>query len=184
MERIHSFSAYLNVYFRTLRDSEVNNVLNLIVPYPSVALLFFGLAQLTEYRYLRMILSKSRKKVGIEMAEKKELRRQFEEVPIEAGVYEVQNMENKKIFIGKTPNLKTLNGMKHILNMGANNNKELQADWNHFGQEAFIFTVLEVLEKSDDPSFNEKKALEQLEEKWLHDKQPFGDHGYNRRPKA
>ena len=152
--------------------------------HPSVALLFFGLAQLTEYRYLRMILSKSRKKVGIEMAEKKELRRQFEEVPIEAGVYEVQSMENKKIFIGKTPNLKTLNGMKHILNMGANNNKELQADWKHFGQEAFTFTVLEVLEKSEDPSFNEKKALEQLEEKWLNEKQPFGENGYNRRPKA
>ncbi|MEI2803536.1 MAG: GIY-YIG nuclease family protein [Trichococcus flocculiformis] len=72
------------------------------------------------------------------MAQKKELRRQFEAVPVEAGIYEVQNTENQKIFIGKTPNLKTLNGMKHILNMGANNNKELQADWNHFGQDAFI----------------------------------------------
>ena len=118
------------------------------------------------------------------MAQKKELRRQFEAVPIESGIYEVQNTENQKIFIGKTPNLKTLNGMKHILNVGANNNKELQSDWSHFGQDAFIFTILEVLEKSDDPSFNEKKALEQLEEKWLSDKQPFGEHGYNRRPKA
>jgi hypothetical protein len=154
------------------------------VQYHSIASLFFGLTQLTEYQYLRIILSKSRKKVENKMAEKKELRRQFEEVPIEAGIYEVQNMENKKIFIGKTPNLKTLNGMKHILNMGANNNKELQADWKHFGPEAFTFTVLEVLEKSEDPSFNEKKALEQLEEKWLNDKQPFGEHGYNRRTKA
>ena len=118
------------------------------------------------------------------MEQKKELRRQFEEVSIEAGVYEVKNTENQKIFIGKTPNLKTLNGMKHILNMGANNNKELQSDWNHFGQDAFIFTILEVLEKSDDPSFNEKRALEQLEEKWLIEKQPFGERGYNRKPKA
>lgn len=118
------------------------------------------------------------------MAHKKELRRQFEEVLIEAGVYEVKNTENQKSFISKTPNLKTLNGMKHILNMGANNNKELQADWKHFGQDAFTFTILEVLEKSEDLSFNEKKALEQLEEKWLSDKQPFGEHGYNRRPKA
>ena len=118
------------------------------------------------------------------MEQKKELRRQFEEVPIEAGVYEVKNTENQKSFIGKTPNLKTLNGMKHILNMGANNNKELQADWNQFGQEAFTFTILEVLEKSEDPSFNEKKALGQLEGKWLSDKQPFGQRGYNRRPKA
>ena len=118
------------------------------------------------------------------MEQKKELRRQFEEVSIEAGVYEVKNTENQKIFIGKTPNLKTLNGMKHILNMGANNNKELQADWNQFGQEAFTFTILEVLEKSEDPSFNEKKALGQLEGKWLRDKQPFGERGYNRKPKA
>lgn len=118
------------------------------------------------------------------MAEKKELRRQFEEVPIEAGIYEVKNTENQKIFIGKTPNLKTLNGMKHILNMGANNNKELQADWEHFGQDAFAFTILEVLKKSEHPSFNEKKALGQLEEKWLSDKHPFGERGYNRKPKA
>ena len=131
-----------------------------------------------------MLLSKSRKGVGSEMEQKKELRRQFEAVPVEAGIYEVQNTENQKIFIGKTPNLKTLNGMKHILNMGANNNKELQADWNHFGQDAFTFTILEVVEKSEDPSFNEKKALEQLEEKWLIGKQPFGERGYNRKPKA
>jgi hypothetical protein len=32
---------------------------------------------------------------------------------------------------------------------------------------------LEVLEKSEDPSFNEKKALEQLEEKWLSRKATF-----------
>ena len=118
------------------------------------------------------------------MEQKKELRRQFEAVPVEAGIYEVQNTENQKIFIGKTPNLKTLNGMKHILNMGANKNKELQADWNHFGQDAFTFTILELVEKSEDPSFNEKKALEQLEEKWLIEKQPFGERGYNRKPKA
>jgi len=37
------------------------------------------------------------------MEQKKELRRQFEAVPVEAGIYEVQNTENQKIFIGKNP---------------------------------------------------------------------------------
>ena len=36
--------------------------------YHSIASLFFGLTQLTEYQYLRIILSKSRKKVESKMA--------------------------------------------------------------------------------------------------------------------
>ena len=118
------------------------------------------------------------------MDHKKELRQQFEKIPVEAGIYQVKNLQNQKIFIGKTPNLKTLNGMKHILNLGANNNKELQSEWKQFGQDAFSFTVLELSEKKHgDASFNEKKELERLEEKWLAALQPYGERGYNR-PKA
>ena len=47
---------------------------------------------------MRMLFNESRKEVGNEMTQRKELRRQFEEVPIEAGVYEVKkNTENQKI---------------------------------------------------------------------------------------
>jgi hypothetical protein len=140
--------------------------------------------RLTKNRYTLIILDNATKKAGITMDRKKDLRQQFEKIPVEAGIYQVKNLQNQKIFIGKTPNLKTLNGMKHILNLGANNNKALQSEWKQFGPDAFSFTVLELSEKKQgDASFNEKKELERLEKKWLTALQPYGERGYNR-PKA
>ncbi len=59
-------------------------------------------------------------------------------------------------------------------------NKTLQEEWNEFGKDVFEFKVLEVLEKKDDGYFNEKKALEKLEDKWLQELKPFGGRGYNK----
>jgi hypothetical protein len=36
------------------------------------------------------------------------------------------------------------------------------------------------LKKQDEPYFNEKEALAELENKWLEKLQPYGERGYNR----
>jgi len=113
------------------------------------------------------------------MDRKKELKQQFLEVEIQAGVYQIKNMENGKVLIESTRNLKTINGVKFTLNNNTHFNKKLQEDWNIFGKDAFVIEVLETLEKEDSPYFNEKEALKKLEEKWLAKCQPFGDAGYN-----
>lgn len=114
------------------------------------------------------------------MDRKKELKQQFKETPIEAGIYQIKNEKNNKVFIGSTRNLKSLNGKKFMLETnGFTPNKQLQIDWNQYGKEAFSFTILEKLKKKDDPYFNEKEALAQLEEKWLEEVQPFGENGYH-----
>jgi len=114
------------------------------------------------------------------MDRKKELKQQFKETPIEAGIYQIKNEKNNKVFIGSTRNLKSLNGKKFMLETnGFTPNKQLQNDWNQYGKEAFSFTILEKLKKKDDPYFNEKEALAQLEEKWLEEVQPFGKNGYH-----
>ncbi|MDR7000163.1 GIY-YIG nuclease family protein [Neobacillus niacini] len=113
------------------------------------------------------------------MDRKKELKRLYKEQPIEAGVYQIKNSHNQKIFIGSTKNLKTLNGVKLMLDTGTHSNKELQKEWNHFGQSMFTFEVLEILKKKDDPYFTEKEALLELEIKWLEQLQPYGERGYN-----
>lgn len=116
------------------------------------------------------------------MDRKKELKQQYKETPIEAGVYQIKNMKNNKIMVGSAKNLKSLNGMKFMLeNNGYTTNKELQEEWNQFGKEAFTFDILEKLKKNDDPYFNEKEALEKLEEKWIEKLQPFGENGYNKK---
>ncbi len=113
------------------------------------------------------------------MDRKKELKQRYKEIEIEAGIYQIKNTKNEKIFIGSTKNLKTLNGVKFTLENGSSYNKVLQEEWNYFGKDAFVFEVLEKLKKKADAYFNEKEELEKLEEKWLHQLQPYGERGYN-----
>lgn len=113
------------------------------------------------------------------MDRKKELKQQYKETPIEAGIYQIKNNINGKIFIGSTRNFKTLNGVKFTLETGTNSNKVLQEEWGKFGKDAFSIDVLETLKKKDDPYFNEKEALLELENKWLEHFQPYGERGYN-----
>ena len=117
------------------------------------------------------------------MDRRKELKQQFKETSVEAGVYGIKNHTTNKIFVGSTPNFKTINGIKFMLD--TNNyttNKELQKDWNQYGKDNFTFDILEKLKKNtDNPYFNEKEALIELEEKWLEKLQPYGDNGYNQK---
>lgn len=114
------------------------------------------------------------------MDNRKELIRMYKETPIEAGVYQIKNKENLKIFIGSLRNLKSLNRVRLMLESNTHPNKELQKDWNLLGKDRFTFDILEKLKKKEDPYFNEKNALRDLENKWLTDLQPYGDDGYNR----
>lgn len=114
------------------------------------------------------------------MERKRELKQQFKETKVEAGVYEIKNIVNGKVFIGSTRNMKTLNGRKFELEAGSSTNKELQKEWNEFGREAFQFTPVEYLKKPETGFFDEKRSLQKLEEEWLEKVQPYGERGYNR----
>ncbi|WP_153722408.1 GIY-YIG nuclease family protein [Sporosarcina cascadiensis] len=113
------------------------------------------------------------------MDRKKELKQIYKETTIEAGVFQIKNNANQKIFIGSTRNFKTLNGVKFSLETGVYINEQLQKDWKAFGKEAFQIDILETLEKKESLYFNEKEALADLENKWLEKLQPYGNRGYN-----
>lgn len=111
---------------------------------------------------------------------KKELKHQYQEIEIVAGVYQIKNHVNSKLFIESTRNLKTINGVKFMLNNNTHINKELQSDWNEFGKDEFSFEILEQLKKDESkPYFNEKEALREMEQKWLDQLKPYGEKGYN-----
>ncbi|MEK4028106.1 GIY-YIG nuclease family protein [Pseudobacillus sp. FSL P4-0506] len=114
------------------------------------------------------------------MDQKKILKQQYKETKIEAGIYQIKNKKNGKVFIGSTRNLKTLNGKRFELEVGTNTNKHLQSEWKEFGKDTFEFEVLEVLKKKETGYFDEKKELERLEDKWLAKLEPYGERGYNR----
>ena len=110
---------------------------------------------------------------------KKLLKEQYKEIKVDAGVYQIKNIQNQKIFISSTRNLKTLNGKLFMLKNGSFINHKLDQDLKLFGAEAFVIEVLEVLPRPDQGYFDEKDALKKLEAKWLSQLQPFGEHGYN-----
>ncbi len=114
-----------------------------------------------------------------ETMNREELKQVYKESKTQAGVYQIKNTENQKVWISSTRNLKTINGKLFSLRMGSHINKQLQWEWNEYGEEAFVSEVLEVLKKKEDGYFDEKDALEKLEQKWLDQLQPYGERGYN-----
>ncbi|MFD0870445.1 MULTISPECIES: GIY-YIG nuclease family protein [Paenibacillus] len=110
---------------------------------------------------------------------KKQLAEQYKEMKIEAGVYQIKNTKNGKLFISSTPNLKSLNGKRFALNNGTDVHKELQKEWTEYGEEAFEIEVLETLKPKENVYYDTKDELAKLEEKWIDKLQPFGERGYH-----
>lgn len=122
---------------------------------------------------------KEDRKDDTKMDRRKELKKQYMEMKTEAGVYQIRNTINNKILIVATPNLKTMNGRRIGLQQGGHINKKLQEELKQFGQEAFVFEVLEVLKEKEDGYFDKAEELKKLEQKWLEKLQPYGEKGYN-----
>lgn len=60
------------------------------------------------------------------------------------GIYCIENIITNKKYIGQSKDIKERwKSHRWALNHGKHINKHLQASWNKYGQEAFIFSVLE-----------------------------------------
>lgn len=113
------------------------------------------------------------------MDQKKELKEMYKEMKIEAGVFTMTNTQTGRVFVGSFNNLKRLNGFQFMLKTNTHTNKELQADYNTFGQDAFDVKIVEYLKKKEEGYFDAKRELEKLEQKWLDTLKPFGERGYH-----
>lgn len=100
--------------------------------------------------------------------DRKRLQREYKQTPPPMGVYAIRNTVDGKVLIGTSPNLPgILNRHRFTLEMGSHTNRALQADWNRFGEGAFAFETLDVLEPSDDPGFDPADDLEALLAMWI-----------------
>ncbi len=100
------------------------------------------------------------------------------------GVYRVHNTVNDKSFVGTSVDLPSmLNRQQAQLRMGGHPNKTLQKDWNELGAHVFEFEILDTLKVPEQTDYDPKKDLQALEELWLEKLSPFGDRGYNVKPK-
>src|SRR5262249_23349190 len=111
---------------------------------------------------------------------RKELKREYQQTPTPMGVYQIRNLRNEKILVGSSLNLPgILNRNKFQLEKGGHPNKGLQAEWNQFGGDNFVFEILDELQSKETPGHDYREDLAFLEELWLEKLQPYGERGYN-----
>jgi hypothetical protein len=111
---------------------------------------------------------------------RQDINREYKDRKKPAGVFQVKNTSNGKVLLGSSLNLEgPLNSHKFMLTIGRHRNEALQKEWNDYGQNKFIFEILEVVKVKDDPNFNLSDELTLLEQIWLEKLQPFGERGYN-----
>lgn len=122
------------------------------------------------------------------MDRRKELKLEYKLAERPKGVYQVRNLVNGKVWVRSSPNLDgAKNSIWTQLKFGSHFlSKTLSADWETFGEENFVFEVLEKLEPDPSGERNDHKELELMEERWLDKLQPYGEKGYNtpKRPKG
>lgn len=61
------------------------------------------------------------------------------------GIYAIRHLESGKVYVGSASNIsKRWSRHRKELHAGTHKNKHLQAAWNKYGEEAFVFEVLEL----------------------------------------
>jgi hypothetical protein len=115
------------------------------------------------------------------MNKRKELVFTYMQTPRPMGVYQITNTLNGKMLIGSSPNLDgKFNRFQFELKLGVHGNKELQREWNEFGEQAFTFEIIDRIKPVEDMKHDYSKEIEAMESKWLDQLQPYGDRGYNK----
>lgn len=78
-----------------------------------------------------------------------------------AGIYAIRNAINEKIYIGSSSDIKK-RWLLHrsLLNAGNHPNKSLQKDWNEYGENAFAFSVLEIVSDIEWLSWSEREWVQ------------------------
>lgn len=97
------------------------------------------------------------------MDTKKELKLKYKEMKTPMGAIIIKNNINGKVFIDVNKDTKSIiNRHRFQLKTGTHKMKELQMDWNEYGEEAFSFDVLEELkygEKEEKADYTEELEI-------------------------
>lgn len=111
---------------------------------------------------------------------RKELIQEYKLRPQRAGIFQIRNTVNGRFMLGSKLNLDGVwNKHSFMLSAGSHRNKEMQRDWQTYGEEAFLFEILEEVKTVDKPAYKIEEELALLEELWVKKLNPFGEKGYN-----
>lgn len=114
------------------------------------------------------------------MIDKKAAIREYKMSHRPMGVFQIRNTVNGRALIESSVNIPgKINRYRLQLDVGSHPNKELQADHNIYGKDAFEFETLESLEPRADANYDHKADLEALEGLWVEKAQENGEQLYN-----
>lgn len=116
--------------------------------------------------------------------ERKRMKREYRESPRPAGVFQIRNTSDERVFVASALDLHgVMNRHRFELEAGSHPNRRLQADWDALGAARFAFEILDQLVPRDGPGDDPRAEITFLEDLWLERLEPFGERGYNE-PKA
>ena len=114
---------------------------------------------------------------------KSELKRAYKDNPPPAGIFQITNAANGKVYLGKGMNVRgILNSQQAQLQFGSHQNRDLQQDYKQLGADKFIFEVIDQLDPSDKSPQEMREDLTALVELWMEKLQPYGERGYHKLP--
>lgn len=85
------------------------------------------------------------------MKSKKEILSEYKTRKFKAGLFQIKNLSDGRIFIKQSPDLeRAFNSDRFQLKAGMHSNAALQQDWNTLGETAFEFSILDEYNAKDD----------------------------------
>lgn len=98
------------------------------------------------------------------MKTKKELKEAYKQMEFPMGVFQIKCTVNEKSLVDNSTDIESKwNRHKMELKFGNHRNKELQNDWNQYGEDKFVFEVLSELKRSEEENVNYNKELNTLQ---------------------
>lgn len=112
---------------------------------------------------------------------RREVIKEYKKIIQPMGIVQVKNLRNNRVYIAASANTAgTINSIRFQLKMGTFlPSPGLAKDWNEMGEQSFVFEVLDVLKPIDDPAYDYRNDLKELESLWLEKLKPFGERGYH-----
>jgi len=108
--------------------------------------------------------------------DRSEIKRAYKQAKRLMGVYRIKNSKNDRVFLGFAVDLPArFNRHKTELKFGSHRNRELQEIWNSFGESAFEFEILDVLDHKENTQTNPAEELHALAEMWVQKLKKSGD---------
>jgi DNA-binding HxlR family transcriptional regulator len=109
------------------------------------------------------------------LMDKTELKKEYKLKGTPMGVYTILNPDTGSLFIGSAKNVNAImNRHKFELSTRMHKIEELQVSWNKYKDAKLKFEVVDILKPKDEPGYDYKEDLKELEKLWVEKLQSEG----------